>query len=50
MIEGITYPYKTALIEANVQTKIEWGLDNGPITENAVLPIVTLFFENFVSI
>ena len=30
--------------------QIEWWLQNGPITENGVLPVTTLFFENFVSV
>ena len=24
--------------------QIEWGLQNGPITKNTVLPVATLFF------
>ena len=30
--------------------QIEWDVQNGPITKNGVLPVTTLFFENFVSI
>ena len=50
MIESIIYPYKTALSEANIKTN-EWGLQNRPITKNAILPVATFFFvENFVSV
>ena len=45
-----TFPYKTAMSEANVKTNlIQWGVQNGPITKNRVLRGTTLFFENFVS-
>ena len=28
----------------------EWLVQNGPITNNGVLLVTTLFFENFVSV
>ena len=30
--------------------QIEWGVQNGPVTKNAVLPGAPYFFENFVSV
>ena len=30
--------------------QIEWWLQNRPNTKNGVLPVTTLFFENFVSV
>ena len=42
-VENVSFPYKTALSKANVRT-IEWGVQNGPITSNGVLPVTTLFF------
>ena len=27
--------------------QIEWGVQNGPITKNAVLPVTTKFFRKF---
>ena len=42
-IENATFPYKIAPSEANVK-KIEWKVQNGPITKNEVLPVTTLFF------
>ena len=45
-IENVTFPYKTALSEAN----IEWGVQNGPITKIGVLPVISSFYENFVSV
>ena len=41
-IEIVTYPYKTSLLEAMLR-EMEWGLQNGPIAKNIVLPVVTLF-------
>ena len=43
--ETAAFPYKTALSEANVKTN-RMEVQNGPITENGVLPVTTLFFEN----
>ena len=45
-IESAIFPHKTALSEANVR-QIEWGLQNGAITENEVLPGTTLCFWKF---
>ena len=42
-IENALFPYKTAKSEANV--KIEWPVQDGPITKNGVLPAA-----NFVSV
>ena len=44
-IENATFPYKNALSEANV--KIEWWIQNEPITKNGVLPVTNLFFWKF---
>ena len=30
--------------------QIEWGVRNGPITKNEVLPVTTFLFENFASV
>ena len=30
--------------------QIEWGVQNGPITKNGVLPLTNLFFENLISV
>ena len=30
--------------------QIEWGVQNGPITKNEVLPVTTFLFENFASV
>ena len=27
--------------------QIEWGVQNGPITKNGVLPVTKLFFQKF---
>ena len=27
--------------------QIEWGVQNGPITKNGVLPVATFFFRKF---
>ena len=43
-----SFPYKTAVSETNVKTNRKVA-QNGPITENRVLPVTTLFFESFVS-
>ena len=37
-----TFPNKTALSDTNVK-KIEWGVQNGPITKNRVLPVTNSF-------
>ena len=28
--------------------QIEWGVQNGPITKNAILPVIISFFENLI--
>ena len=28
----------------------EWGVPNGPITKNGLMPVTTLFFEHFISV
>ena len=49
-IEYTSFPFKTALSEANVKTNIEWRPQNGPITKSGVLPVTTYFFwKNFSS-
>ena len=30
--------------------QIEWGVQNGRITKNGVLPLTNLFFENLISV
>ena len=30
--------------------QIEWGVKNGPIAKNPVLPLSTSFFENLTSV
>ena len=42
-IDNIPFPYKTALLEANVKAN-KRGVQNGPITKNGVL----LQFRNLV--
>ena len=45
-----TFPYKTALSEANVKTN-RMTSTNGPITKNGVLPLKLLSLsEKFVSV
>ena len=38
-------PYQAPMLR-----QIEWWLHNGPITNNGVLQVTTLFFQNFVSV
>ena len=45
-IETETFPYKTDLSEA-ILGQVEWGVQNGPITKNRVLPVSTLFYWKF---
>ena len=45
-IKKASFPYKTAKSEANVKTN-RMVTKNGPITENRVLPVTTLFFWKF---
>ena len=30
--------------------QVEWGVENGPMTKNGILPATSLFFKNFVSV
>ena len=49
-IENASFPYKTAISEANVKTnRMDLEVQNGPIPKNIVLPVTNLFFEKFVS-
>ena len=41
--ENATFPYKTALSEANFKAN-SMGIQNGPITKDGVLPVTTLIF------
>ena len=45
-IDNATFLYKTALSEANSRTedKIEWEIQNGPVTTNGVFPLAILIF------
>ena len=45
-IENASFPYKTAISEANVKTN-RMVSQNGPVTKNGVLPVTTLFFLRF---
>ena len=45
-IERETFPYKTALSEANVKTN-RMGFTKGPIAKNGVFPATTLSFWKF---
>ena len=46
--ENATFPYKTVLLEANVETYRGGGVLNGPpIRKNGVFPVTTLFFQKF---
>ena len=38
-------PYQKLMLR-----QIEWWLQNGPLTKDRVLPVTTLFLENFVSV
>ena len=47
-IENVSFPYKTAISEANVTTKYngDYKMDqtlSGPVKKNRVLPVTTLF-------
>ena len=48
-MENAEFPHENALSETMLR-RIEWGVQNGPITKNGVLPVTSLFFENFVSV
>ena len=45
-IENATFPYNIALSEVNVKTN-KMVVQNGPITNNGVLPVFVLFFWEF---
>ena len=30
--------------------QVEWGVENGPMAKNGILPATTLFFKNFASV
>ena len=45
-IENATFPYKTALSEANVKNN-KWEIQNRPITKNWVLTVATSFFRKY---
>ena len=45
-IENATFPYNIALSEANIKTN-KMVVQNGPITNNGVLPVFVLFFWEF---
>ena len=47
-IENATFSLKTALSEVNVWLNSgEWGVQNGPIRKNGILPVTTSFFGRF---
>ena len=41
--ESATFPYKTALSKPMLG-QIEWGVQNGSIPKNGLLPVTTSFF------
>ena len=43
-IDNAIFPYKNALSEVNFE-KIEWGVQNEPLTTNEVLPLIISFFK-----
>ena len=46
-----TQDFHTKLLcQKQMLRQIKWGEQNGPITDNGVLPVNTSFFENFVSV
>ena len=45
-IDNAIFPYKNALSEVNFE-KIEWGVQNEPLTTNEVLPLIISFFKKF---
>ena len=48
-IENTSFPFKTALPEANAIRQIEWRLQNRPITKSGVLPVTAFFFWKICS-
>ena len=49
-IEEVSFPYKKLQYQKLILRKIEWWLQNGPITKSSVVPVLLYFFENFVSV
>ena len=45
-IENTIFPYKM-FCQKPMLEQIEWGVQNGPITKNEVLPVINLFFRKF---
>ena len=45
-IGNASFPYKITISESNVK-QILWGVQNGPITKNGVLPVTSSFFWRF---
>ena len=45
-IENATFLAKLPCQKAMLR-QIEWGVQNGPMTRNGVLPLTTLFFSKF---
>ena len=43
-IENATIPYIILPCQKSVLRQIEWGVQNGPITKNEVLLVITLIF------
>ena len=43
-IKRATFSYQTSLSKANAKI-LEWGVQNGPITKNRVLPLTTSIFS-----
>ena len=48
-IENATFPYNTAQSANPMLRQIEWGVRDGLITKNGVLPVTNLFFRKFCS-
>ena len=48
-IERVTYPYTNTLSDSqkSMLRWIEWGVQNGPMTKNVVLPVSAIFFWKF---
>ena len=46
-IKHATFPYKTVPSQKPILRQIKWGVQNGPITKNRVLPVTTLVFRKF---
>ena len=46
-IEEVSFPYKKLQYQKLILRKIEWWLQNGPITKSSVVPVTTLLFWKF---